>query len=493
MKDLSLKCSYGVAIFAALLLLLWLPLTTFAQERSADDETRTASEPDRSESVVCDTGDDCDDADPAVRPARALDPDSDGDGLGDAVEGASYNNSRSNRATVAAPDTNVCDGVTCADGSCAATADMCGAEEMATDSVCNGYLCDSGECAASAAMCGITEVDEMATDSVCNGYLCDSGQCVSDEMWCGVSFDFEIDSDVTAADSVCNGYLCNDGTCVSSEPMCSIDFSALPAAATKCPSDDPIRCGDGSCASEPGICRAIENPTTSNGNGTAGSNDGTERAQNHNSSRSNRTDGIAADPDFNDPDDDGDGLPSMQRVDDRASPLLFDTLRNAEEPDDGDTSDTTPRFTKFDDIKGEVQTDADTGERRLSRVSVDAQDVRGWTEADRSAFARLQAEVASNTPEAASLQVTERVLNNDRIEELEVSETGVQVRYRAPLRLFGLIPLEREVTARADAAGNTEIDYPWYRFFSSAPDTDTLQELLQIKVEMQMTMAADPI
>ncbi|MGM0633797.1 MAG: hypothetical protein ACQETO_11585 [Pseudomonadota bacterium] len=46
-----------------------------------------------------------------------------GDGAGDR---ANYNNSRSNKSTVAGPDTNVCDGVTCSDGSCAATPAECG-------------------------------------------------------------------------------------------------------------------------------------------------------------------------------------------------------------------------------------------------------------------------------------------------------------------------------------------------------------------------------
>jgi hypothetical protein len=91
-------------------------------------------------------------------PVRALDADSDGDGLDDDSEGASYNNSRSNRSTINvqnnppqardridALDTdddgdgipqatdNVCDGVTCPDGSCAATASECSVFEDRID------------------------------------------------------------------------------------------------------------------------------------------------------------------------------------------------------------------------------------------------------------------------------------------------------------------------------------------------------------------------
>ena len=196
---------------------------------------------------------------------------------------ANYNNTRSNRSTVVGPgETNVCDGVTCADGSCAATEDECSA---------------------------VTPV----TESVCNGYLCDDGQCVSDEVWCGIDFDFAVDSPATAIDSVCNGYLCDDGTCMSSEAMCGFDFEEISGSAAACPAGSPVRCGDGSCSDSAERCLAIEKSmelAATPGSmpdyddpdvaadfpdpGFPENENVADSAQNHNSSRSNRTDGIVA-------------------------------------------------------------------------------------------------------------------------------------------------------------------------------------------------------
>jgi len=229
--------------------------------------------------------------------------------------------------------------------------------------------------------------------------------------------------------------------------------------------------------------------------------DGTERAQNHNSTRSNRTSAVAA-PDFNDPDDDNDGLPTARGDIDKASPKLFEVMRASLDADgSGDVDadgrgDVTTRdggFIKFGDIKGEVREDADTGERRLSSIALAASDLRNWTKEDREAFTRLRETVASKTPEAASLKITELVLADDQIEELEVSENEARVRYRANMKLFGLIPIEREVEAWTKADGSVEIDYPWYHFLSSTPDTAIIKSTLKHTVEILMTLTADPV
>jgi hypothetical protein len=133
---------------------------------------------------------------------------------------------------------------------------------------------------------------------------------------------------------------------------------------------------------------------------------------------------------------------------------------------------------KFGDIKGEVQADAETGTLRLSQVAVAARDVRNWTEEDRAAFTALRQATASNTPEAASLRVTQQLLDDDRIEEIAVNKTESQVRYRANLRLFGFIPMEREVEATAQADGKVVVDYPWYSFLATKPDTQRIRSTL---------------
>jgi hypothetical protein len=126
-------------------------------------------------------------------------------------------------------------------------------------------------------------------------------------------------------------------------------------------------------------------------------------------------------------------------------------------------------------------------------VAVAAQDVRNWSNSDREAFKRLQAAVASNTPEQASIRIAQQVLENEKIEKIEATQTEVRLNYRAEMRLFGLIPVEREVEGRAQTNGTVEIDYPWYRFLSTTPDTPDIENQLQTSIEIMMTLTADPI
>jgi hypothetical protein len=143
------------------------------------------------------------------------------------------------------------------------------------------------------------------------------------------------------------------------------------------------------------------------------------------------------------------------------------------------------------DIKGEVREDSETGERHLSHVAVAARDLRTWTPDDREAFARLRAAVVDNTPEAASLHITERMLADDRIEEIEVDDETVRVNYRARMKLFGFIPLEREVEARMGSeSAEPEMTLPWWSFLATKPDREqiatTLRDTLNILVSARV-------
>jgi hypothetical protein len=356
------------------------------------------------------------------------------------VEAANYNNTRSNRSSIAAPDTNECDGVTCLDGSCTATSDMCPAVE---GEVVEGNTPDRSPADDSASVAPAQ--DYNATRSNKPGSV--------------------------------NG---DGGDCDDTDERCT------PGAAepdnTRC---DPV---DEDCDGD-------------------GLDDG-QRAQDYNSSRSNKPNTAANPADNLDDDDDGDGLPTEASVRAAAQGQLFESYRNEvgrtgtkalkkgdrlstteAEPD----SDQEPGFTRFSDITGEVRVDEETGRRELSLVAVAAQDVRNWSNSDREAFKRLQAAVASNTPEQASIRIAQQVLENEKIEKIEATQTEVRLNYRAEMRLFGLIPVEREVEGRAQTNGTVEIDYPWYRFLSTTPDTPDIENQLQTSIEIMMTLTADPI
>jgi hypothetical protein len=228
-------------------------------------------------------------------------------------------------------------------------------------------------------------------------------------------------------------------------------------------------------------------------------------AQDYNSSRSNKPNTAANPFDGLDDDDDGDGLPTEARARAAVQGKLFGAYVSADATtgtkalkkgdrlstsESENTSDGKPDFARFSDITGEVRIDKETGRRELSSVAVAARNLRDWNSDDREAFDRLQTAVASNTPEQASLRIAQQVLNNDRIEKIEATQTESRISYRAQIRLFGLIPVEREVQGRAQADGAVEIDYPWYRFLSTTPDREEIENQLRMSIEIMM---ADPV
>jgi pyruvate/2-oxoglutarate dehydrogenase complex dihydrolipoamide acyltransferase (E2) component len=265
--------------------------------------------------------------------------------------------------------------------------------------------------------------------------------------------------------------------------------------------DTDERCTPGDAGPADAVCDTIDDDCDGD------SIDDGQRAQDYNSSRSNKPN-TAANPVDHLDDDDDDGLSTELNARAAASGQLFgaylsadgsagtDALKKGDRLStsaDENDSDEQPEFNRFSDIQGNVQVDQETGKRELSSVAVAAQDLRDWNNEDREAFSRLQAAVASNTPEHASLRITQQVLNNDKIEKLEVTQTEARINYRAEMRLFGFIPVEREVEGRAQADGTVEIDYPWYRFLSTTPDRAEIENQLQTSIEIMMTLTADPI
>ena len=504
------------------------------------------------------------------------------------AQDANYNNTRSNRSTISVSgETNVCDGVTCADGSCAATEDECSAVAPVNESVCSGYLCD-------------------------------------------------------------------DGTCMSSEAMCGFDFEEIPGSLEKCTPGSPVRCGDGSCAAEAGICLAIEKklePAATDDSfapdyewqgieadfpdpGLPENENVEGRAQNYNSSRSNKPSSIAADDIVDDDsDDDGDGLgdgtdfdtgsedpqtsiqgryqrsdlgggtnraqdynaarsnkPSSRADDENIDPddqvdgtvidtLTWDTVSNPnnggtqhsdlggkrakdfnssrsnkpssifddggerpeimagpdgffkanseggdigsyslrldsvkDEPKDGggkvyawsgaedddgklyawgrgisvavdrrnSNDDTAGTWDPIGERTSNPNDDTDESDQeRVAALQVKGDDVRGWSEEERTAWQEYRASKASSTvAERVMEKMIEQTQSNERVRKISANENVVEMRYQARLKLFGFIPMEREVRAESNAAGEVEIDYPWYSFLATKPDTNIATGIL---------------
>ena len=443
-------------------------------------------------------------------------------------------------------DTNVCDGVTCPDGSCAPTRAECGVEATISPDIYSDHDQDReiGRTRTESTEAGRAELhrevdDVTATDSVCSMYLCPNGECVSDEMWCGVDFDFSSSDPAAAIDSVCNGYLCDNGTCVSDAVWCDMDLATLPGAAASCSERAPVRCGDGSCGTSPEVCRSlpgVERPDSPNmidapdmradrvdldddGDGVP------TRAGSHNSSRSNETEGRAAGLDNGDiiDEDDDDIEPAQDYNSTRSNKRensFFDPDDDTEDDESGVATVSAERLAAIVNDPPNVRcgaiaarADGDgqlwcwgsgvraaaigeenedgslaTSTRVLRQLSVRGDEVRAWNEQERGEFARYRKLMQTqNDPEVLTADIASLVLENDRIRELEVDEQEARLTYRAQLRLFGFIPMEREVTARAAEVDAVAIDYPWYSFLARKPDTPAIENVFS---SLSTTIAA---
>ncbi len=120
-----------------------------------------------------------------------------------------------------------------------------------------------------------------------------------------------------------------------------------------------------------------------------------------------------------------------------------------------------------------------TSTRVLQHLSIAGNEVRSWSEQERAEFRRFQALTQDSiTPETTAARIIDKTLEDTRIETLEIDGPAVHLRYRATLRLFGFIPLERTIDATLAETGEPSITYPWYAFLATKPDRPTINQTL---------------
>ncbi len=212
--------------------------------------------------------------------------------------------------------------------------------------------------------------------------------------------------------------------------------------------------------------------------------DDTAPAQDYNSTRSNKRENSFFDPTEDQPDDDTAGVATVQAE-------RLNTIVN--NPPDVRCGAVAARDNGGGQLwcwgsgvraaaigEGDEDGNLATSTRVLRQLSVRGEEVRSWNEQERAEFRRYSEMLeGQNTPEVTFTAITNLVLENDRIRNLEINDQEVQVTYRTQLRLLGFIPLERQVTARSSAAGDISISYPWYSFLSTKPEEGSLRNLLQ--------------
>jgi hypothetical protein len=362
-------------------------------------------------------------------PVRALDADSDGDGLDDDSEGASYNNSRSNRSTINVQNN----------------------PPQARDRIDALDTDDDGD--------GIPQ----ATDNVCDGVTCPDGSCAATASECSV-FEDRIDANY-------NNTRSNRST-------------------VRGPSDGDV---DGDGFDDTLNERANYNNSRSNKSTVRGPRDTDSDIQNedYNTPRSNRSRSVDVDSDGDGLDDGTEER--VNRIDWRQLRDPRMGLQTAVDNVPENAPARERLLEKLDAVETTVpatmsqqgrlnSTNGGGGGGGRIKVAIDASELRNLDEEEREELRELRDSFASSTPEYRSLRLAERAISDERIEEVAEDENGTSVSYRARMNLFGFIPVERTVRAQQDIESTEpEIDYPWYRIFATTPDTNRIQSFFSEK------------
>lgn len=209
-----------------------------------------------------------------------------------------------------------------------------------------------------------------------------------------------------------------------------------------------------------------------------------DTAQDYNSTRSNRRKNSFFNPDdVIDVDDDGDGIITVleeHSLDIRREGPFWRCSVEEDTDSEGEVYcwGQGVRAVAIGEENNDGSVDTDT--RVLKYLQVRANEVRSWSAEEKSALrAYSESEQGKNTPEGAAAVITEKVLDNEKIREMEVSDEGVRMRYRAEMKLFGLFSITREVDASVLESGKVDIDLPWYGFLSRKPDNSNIKEVLK--------------
>ncbi|MGM0439151.1 MAG: hypothetical protein ACQEP3_01800 [Patescibacteria group bacterium] len=85
--------------------------------------------------------------------------------------------------------------------------------------------------------------------------------------------------------------------------------------------------------------------------------------------------------------------------------------------------------------------------------------------------------MAEDRKEGKLAQIIIDNMEDERVESVKIDENSGSVKYRARIKLFGFLPLEREVEAVTEN-GEEKINYPWYGIISRKPDGSKISNIL---------------
>jgi hypothetical protein len=334
----------------------------------------------------------------------------------------------------------------------------------------------------------ITTSDREA--DLCDGVMCPDGNCVRTIEECPIT-----ETDVTGVGTMPT----RDGTGVSIVPIrADIEPASRPDYLDTDDDGDSIPTAAETDRATPYMMQEATERDREQGGNEAGSvrrsdedvadeDEVIEKAQDYNSSRSNKRGGVFEGVDL-------DSVPEVART--RAGFIKIDgvngesTNTQASENEESlwcwgraEAADGTEyRWGRGLCIALAAMENADDAARdRISALLVQGDEVRGWSEEERDAWRAYRADRSEveDVDERLIEHMIERAQEDERIQEMRADDAGVEMRYQTTLRLFGFIPLQRTITARMDMESvEPKLDLPWYSFLTTKPEKETIRTLV---------------
>ncbi len=124
-----------------------------------------------------------------------------------------------------------------------------------------------------------------------------------------------------------------------------------------------------------------------------------------------------------------------------------------------------------------VKSGTGSGGGKVSVADINFENVRDWSEEEKDSLRDFSRSVSETREEGRLAEVVSENMENSRVRRINIENGNGSVRYMARMRLFGFIPLEREIEAVIEN-GREKINYPWYGFLSRKPDTGSIRSIL---------------
>lgn len=149
------------------------------------------------------------------------------------------------------------------------------------------------------------------------------------------------------------------------------------------------------------------------------------------------------------------------------------------------TTETSAEITGEVDIHSGSSSDSEVRAETDTGVKIDGVGItitRESASVNNDAAVTVSSPASVQTSSDLSLYASTIVKEDENVEDAELSEDAVSIRYKQRAKLFGVIPVFVSVKATVESSGDVSVSYPWYGFMLSQEERVTLESTLDAAI-----------